>query len=209
MAFAANRFASGGSDNYVHLTDLRSNSASVLSGHHGEIAGLSWSPDGVQLASGGCDNRVIVWGKEKHRSLEFQSPIQGLTWMNSGVLAVGDSDSTGNLTLVSLRSETAPMTVSTGAAISGLIFSDRWGIIMSHKHENYKWEIWNTDLKRVSSYNGHTNDILNIAGTNDGSFTATIATDETLQIWEMRDGKARTPTTKISHNGLPPGLLLR
>ena len=32
-------------------------------GHRQEICGLKWSPDGQLLASGGNDNKLIVWNK--------------------------------------------------------------------------------------------------------------------------------------------------
>lgn len=35
--------------------------AGVLTEHHGAVLALSWSPDGLHLASGGHDCRVRVW----------------------------------------------------------------------------------------------------------------------------------------------------
>jgi COMPASS component SWD3 len=182
----------------------------MLSGHHEEVAGLAWSPDATYLASGGCDNRVIIWGKEKHPHFELASPVQGLAWIGSNLLAVGECGPTGNLSLISTRSEATQGSAATGASISGVAYSDRWGILVSHRRESFEWELWNTDLKKVASYSGHRNDILNMAVTKDGSLTATIATDETLQVWDMRDRKAATPPSARSvHKSMPAELTLR
>jgi WD40 repeat protein len=48
-------------------------------------------------------------------------------------------------------------------------------------------------LKKIAKYPGHTGDILNITMSEDGSLAATIGVDETLQLWEFRNGKAKTP----------------
>jgi cell division cycle 20-like protein 1 (cofactor of APC complex) len=32
-----------------------------LQGHRQEVCGIKWSPSGTQLASGGNDNKLIVW----------------------------------------------------------------------------------------------------------------------------------------------------
>ena len=41
-------------------------------GHRQEICGLKWSPDGQLLASGGNDNKLIVWNKGE-RTTPFQT----------------------------------------------------------------------------------------------------------------------------------------
>ena len=54
-------------------------------GHRQEICGLKWSPDGQLLASGGNDNKLIVWNKGE-RTTPFQmysdhvAAVKAIAW---------------------------------------------------------------------------------------------------------------------------------
>ena len=54
---------SGSRSGQIHHHDVRvaDHHISTLSGHSQEVCGLTWSPDGRYLASGGNDNLVCVW----------------------------------------------------------------------------------------------------------------------------------------------------
>lgn len=63
MSWANNLLATGGRDNTIRVFDARKGGRPVmrLSGHESEVCGLRWSPDRATLASGGNDNRVLLW----------------------------------------------------------------------------------------------------------------------------------------------------
>ena len=52
--------------------DIRGQGERKLMGHRQEICGLKWSPDGQLLASGGNDNKLIVWNKNE-RTTPYQT----------------------------------------------------------------------------------------------------------------------------------------
>jgi len=57
--------------------------ASTLKGHEGRVTGLSFSPDGKQLASGGTDKMAIVWTVGKWTQvvrLRHTEPVFGLAF---------------------------------------------------------------------------------------------------------------------------------
>jgi WD40 repeat protein len=210
MSFRGHRLASGGVDRAINITDVRTNSVTSFIAHHAEIASLAWSSDGVHLASGGLDGRLLVWGDQRRRAFEKGSAIHGLTWMSPHCFAVGESGSDGTLSYISLRQEEVPVIANTCYPISGLAYSDKWGVQVAHFKGCSKWEIWSSDLKKIIAYSGHTNDILNIVTTQDGTMTATIGTDETLQVWELRDGKSKTPVQRLkNHHSFSDCFLLR
>jgi len=41
-----------------------------LDGHKQEVCGLKWSPDEQQLASGGNDNKLLIWNRNNHKKAE-------------------------------------------------------------------------------------------------------------------------------------------
>lgn len=61
----------------IYHRDLRSasNYVSHSQGHKQEICGLKYSPDETQLASGGNDNKLMIWniGAPKNAEAKFSS----------------------------------------------------------------------------------------------------------------------------------------
>jgi cell division cycle 20-like protein 1 (cofactor of APC complex) len=62
--------SSGSRDSYILHRDVRIPQpfTNKLIGHKQEVCGLKWSPDGQQLASGGNDNKLLVWDPRTHSS---------------------------------------------------------------------------------------------------------------------------------------------
>jgi cell division cycle protein 20 (cofactor of APC complex) len=209
MSFAGQRVATGGADAVIRLNDLRISSGSSFTGHHEEILALAWSPDGVHLASSAYDNKVIVWGERKKRVHDFSAPIQALTYVTPTVIAVGELNDRGSMRFLYRRDSQSDVCVETGAPVSAIAFSEHWGVFAGHRQTNFQWELWSREMRRIGQFNGHNGDILNVAASQDGSLLATIGADETLQIWQLRDGKARTPSFSRDTTRVPSPLLLR
>ena len=55
--------SSGSRDKSILHRDCRikNNFFAKLEGHKQEVCGLKWSPDEQQLASGGNDNKLLIW----------------------------------------------------------------------------------------------------------------------------------------------------
>jgi WD40 repeat protein len=209
MGFGGHRVATGGADAIVNVADVRHSGESQFAGHHGEIVGLAWSPDGVHLSSAGSDSRVFVWGDRQRRVYNITAPISALCYFTPTGLAVGQSIDGGTMQLLSGQQEEGAVSITTGAPISSIAFSDNWGIFVGHRQTSFQWDLWSPELRRMGQYSGHTADILNLIVASDGSLAATIGGDETLQLWQLRDGKARTPSFQRKGPRMPSPLLLR
>lgn len=65
MSWAGNLLATGSRDRSIRVRDARmreqNGNLATLLGHRQEVCGLAWSPDRSRLASGGNDNRLLVW----------------------------------------------------------------------------------------------------------------------------------------------------
>ncbi|KAI8429468.1 hypothetical protein MSG28_000104 [Choristoneura fumiferana] len=74
LAWNGDILSSGSRDRFIRQRDTRTpqvnTSVRVLQGHRQEVCGLKWSPDGLSLASGGNDNKLLIW------SLHSSSPMQ-------------------------------------------------------------------------------------------------------------------------------------
>jgi WD40 repeat protein len=190
------RFATGGADGMIRVYDQRGEVSNEFRGHRREVSALAWSRDGVNLASGGLDKCVNIWGGRKKLKLELESAVSGLAWMPSGVLLTGDRSHVGTVGLFHSRTEDDNRMVETAAPVSGICWSEQWGIIVAHEDPNGIWELWSNDLaKRLADYQGHSLGITNIACNPAGDLVATISQDHTVKVWELN-----LPSTAHSHS---------
>ena len=65
LNWGKNLLASGSKDGNVATWDLRFGNISKYRAHSQEICGLKWSPDGKCIASGGNDNKLLIYSQEK------------------------------------------------------------------------------------------------------------------------------------------------
>ncbi|XP_077833188.1 fizzy-related protein homolog isoform X2 [Macaca mulatta] len=85
LAWNAEQLSSGSRDRMILQRDIRTpplQSERRLQGHRQEVCGLKWSTDHQLLASGGNDNKLLVWN---HSSL---SPVQQYTEHLAAVKAI-------------------------------------------------------------------------------------------------------------------------
>jgi cell division cycle 20-like protein 1, cofactor of APC complex len=85
LAWNENILSTGSRDRAILHRDIRSSEQFVkrLLGHRQEVCGLKWGIDG-QLASGGNDNRLIVWDKTETSPLykfsEHKAAVKAISW---------------------------------------------------------------------------------------------------------------------------------
>lgn len=63
IAWNSSMLSTGSRDKSILHRDLRMKNDffAKLEGHKQEVCGLKWSPDQQQLASGGNDNKLLIW----------------------------------------------------------------------------------------------------------------------------------------------------
>jgi len=97
LAWSSHSLATGSRDRTILLRDPRSQESfsSKLVGHKQEVCGLRWAPDERMLASGGNDNKLLVWTPQQTspvlRFNEHQAAIKAISWSphQHGLLASG------------------------------------------------------------------------------------------------------------------------
>ena len=87
---------SGSRDRFILQNDTRSSKQErKLAGHRQEVCGLKWSPDRQLLASGGNDNRLLVWNQSCVNPIQIYTDhtaaVKAIAWSphQQGLLASG------------------------------------------------------------------------------------------------------------------------
>jgi cell division cycle 20-like protein 1 (cofactor of APC complex) len=98
LAWNAHILSSGSRDRSILHRDTRAPEQYIrkLSGHHKqEVCGLKWNTETNQLASGGNDNKVFIWGGTDSRPTwkfgEHRAAVKAIAWSphQRGILASG------------------------------------------------------------------------------------------------------------------------
>lgn len=96
MAWNSVLLATGSRDKTVLLRDPRTcrDFTSRMQEHTQEVCGLKWSHDDQYLASGGNDNKVVVWsagGQILNKFSDHRAAVKALAWSphQHGLLATG------------------------------------------------------------------------------------------------------------------------
>lgn len=204
-------FATGGADGIIHLYDYKFNHIGKYKAHDGEVCGLCWSNDrNPILASGGMDGYVvIVQNQTLLKKIQCNGPVQALTWMELGVLLIGDMSDDGVVRMIHTQSRDREIKIVTGSPVTGICYSEEWGIFISHV--DGKWSIYTSDLsQKIADYEGHQNPIMNIVSNTSGNVVFTISCDERLRIWELSQPPTKSPLQSprygmsgYSHNQSP------
>jgi WD40 repeat protein len=128
--------------------------------------------------------------------------ISGLAWMHSNILATAVPNREGTLRLFHARSDDECHRTLTGCPVSGLCWSNQWGLIVSHDDRDGTWELWQNDIqKKIAEYPGHSQGILNIAANPRGDMVASVSSDRTLKLRQL--SQSVTPVQSPMGNGTP------
>lgn len=132
LSWAGNLLASGSRDRNINIHDTRISSREIVSiyeGHTQEVCGLKWSFDGQSLASGGNDNKLMIWSTHSKNPIskfsQHCAAVKGLAWNphNHGVLASGGGSADRTIKFWNTLDGTMLDSIDTGSQICNLIFS--------------------------------------------------------------------------------------
>ena len=126
--------SSGSRDRSILHRDVREapHSFKRLVGHRQEVCGLKWSPSGTQLASGGNDNKLLIWeglnATSLHRFADHTAAVKAITWNThqSGVLASGGGTADKKIRFWNTLTGKMLSEVDTGSQVCNLMWSKKW-----------------------------------------------------------------------------------
>eukprot|EP01137_Pigoraptor_chileana_P013726 Opistho-2@67564 len=207
LAWSNALLASGSRDRSILLRDLRApgNFTSKLEGHRQEVCGLRWSPDEEQLASGGNDNKLFVWGRTHttpiQRFAEHTAAVKAIAWSphQHGLLASGGGTADRCIRFWNTVTGQALQHTDTGSQVCNLVWSKTVNeIVSTHGYSQNQIVVWKyPSMRQIATLTGHTYRVLYLAMSPDGQTIVTGAGDETLRFWNVFS-KSRSPQNKPS-----------
>ncbi|KAM9385624.1 fizzy-related protein homolog isoform 1-T2 [Pholidichthys leucotaenia] len=206
LAWNADQLSSGSRDRMIVQRDVRTpplHSEKQLQGHRQEVCGLKWSSDHQLLASGGNDNKLLVWN---HSSLipvqtytDHLAAVKAIAWSphQHGLLASGGGTADRCIRFWNTLTSQPLQCVDTGSQVCNLAWSKHTNeLVSTHGYSQNQILVWKYPaLTQVAKLTGHSYRVLYLAMSPDGEAIVTGAGDETLRFWNVF---TKTRSTKES-----------
>lgn len=199
------------SKHYILNHDLPSRKfSSGWKSHQDTVCGLSWSPDTLQLASGGNDNVVRIWEKRMvhhpiHLFETHKASVKAVAWCpwEAHRLATGGGNEDRTMKLWNTQSGQCLNSTQTESQICAIVWSKHsTEMVLAHGYSDHALSVWNTaNMTKHTTLNGHTDRVLHMVASPCGTKVATTSPDETLRIWTLFQ-KQETASTQRPRNSI-------
>uniref|UniRef100_A0A7S1CDR3 CDC20/Fizzy WD40 domain-containing protein n=1 Tax=Bicosoecida sp. CB-2014 TaxID=1486930 RepID=A0A7S1CDR3_9STRA len=164
-----------------------------MAGHRQEVCGLRWSPDNVTLASGGNDNKLLIWNaathKQQWRLTKHRAAVKALAWSphQHGLLASGGGTADQCIRFWNATTGAHVRSVDTGSQVCNVAWSRSSNeLVSTHGYSLNQVIVWRyPDMSKVATLTSHTSRVLYMALSPDGCTVVTGAGDETLRFWNV------------------------
>uniref|UniRef100_A0A8C8E1S7 Fizzy-related protein homolog n=1 Tax=Oryzias sinensis TaxID=183150 RepID=A0A8C8E1S7_9TELE len=212
LAWNADQLSSGSRDRVILQRDIRApplQSERRLQGHRQEVCGLKWSTDHQLLASGGNDNKLLVWNHSSvvpvQQYTEHLAAVKAIAWSphQHGLLASGGGTADRCIRFWNTLTGQPLQCTDTGSQVCNLAWSKHTNeLVSTHGYSQNQILVWKyPSLTQVAKLTGHSYRVLYLAMSPDGEAIVTGAGDETLRFWnvfsKMRSTKVLTPFLKV------------
>ncbi|KAI1326902.1 WD domain-containing protein [Xylariaceae sp. FL0255] len=195
LAWNTHILTSGSRDRLIYHRDVRAPDQWMrkLVGHKQEVCGLKWNCEDGQLASGGNDNKLMVWDKLSETPLwkfsDHTAAVKAISWSphQRGLLASGGGTADRRIIFHDTVRGTVINEVDTGSQVCNIAWSKNSNeIVSTHGYSQNQIVVWKyPSMSQVVSLTGHTYRVLYLAMSPDGRTVVTGAGDETLRFWTV------------------------
>lgn len=216
LAWNSHMVSSGSRDGSIIHHDVRQREHLIgtITGHTQEVCGIKWSPDAKYLASGGNDNLVNIWTADAAAGSaatspvlvlnEHQAAIRAIDWCpwQSNILATGGGTADRCIKFWNVSNGSCLNSVDTKSQVCSLLFSKNYKeLISAHGFANNQLTVWKypSMVKQVDLV-GHTQRVLQMAMSPDGSTVLSAGADETLRLWSCFAPDPNLSKKKASKN---------
>lgn len=220
MAWNSTCLATGSRDHNICLRDTRAPEMYLrkLQGHKQEVCGLKWSFDDKQLASGGNDNKLLIWDvlsdTPRCKFNKHTAAVKAIAWSphTHGLLASGGGTADRQIRFWNTLTGASMSCVDTDSQVCNLIWSKNVNeIVSTHGYSLNQIIVWRyPQMSKVATLTGHTFRVLYLAMSPDGQTIVTGAGDETLRFWTVFPGPKNRDGSRLGSGMLfPSGLDIR
>jgi len=166
-----------------------------------------WSLDGMMLASGGNDNLLVVWGLDMLEVPRFcleqhVAAVKALAWCpwQLNLLASGGGSADRTIKFWNTQTGTCLNSIDTESQVCSLQWSKfQKELISSHGFSKNQICIWKyPSMTKLVELTGHTQSVMHLAMSPNGSTICSGSSDETLRFWKVFD------FVGVGNKGLPP-----
>eukprot|EP01114_Cavostelium_apophysatum_P012917 TRINITY_DN3014_c0_g1_i1.p1 TRINITY_DN3014_c0_g1~~TRINITY_DN3014_c0_g1_i1.p1 ORF type:complete len:475 (+),score=93.23 TRINITY_DN3014_c0_g1_i1:130-1554(+) len=204
LSWNAHVLSTGSRDTTIQNHDVRVREHVISSyvAHDQEVCGLQWNSDGTALASGGNDNLLCVWdvanSNPKLRLCDHVAAVKAVAWCpwQKDLLASGGGTADRTIKFWNVNTGALLNSVDAHSQVSALLwskYSQTKEIVSSHGFSQHQVTIWKyPSLSRVADLKGHSQRILSMVMSPDGSCVATASADETIRIWKIFDSPSQS-----------------
>ncbi|OQR89918.1 hypothetical protein THRCLA_09512 [Thraustotheca clavata] len=190
-----------------HDVRVQNHIVATLNSHEQEVCGLSWSPDGTKLASGGNDNVLCIWNQMNttpmHKLTDHTAAVKALAWCpwERNVLASGGGTADRTIKIWNAQTGANLHSTDTGSQVCSLLWSPtEKELLSSHGYAQNELCLWSyPTMKKVKELTGHSARVLHLAGGPDLTTVVSGAADETLRFWNVFAPPAVTKKAPSSH----------
>jgi len=214
LSWTANSLASGSRDRSILLRDVRDPSQAThkFTGHKQEVCGLKWSFDDNQLASGGNDNKLLIWNAHSTspvaRFTDHTAAVKAIAWNphQNGLLASGGGTADRCIRFWNTLTATPLNCIDTGSQVCNLIFAKNVNeLVSTHGYSLNQIIIWKyPSMSKIATLTGHTFRVLYLAMSPDSQTIVTGAGDETLRFWNVFPGPKNKDGSRLGTSLLFP-----
>ncbi|MCJ1478475.1 substrate-specific activator of APC-dependent proteolysis [Lambiella insularis] len=194
LAWNDHILTSGSRDRLIYHRDVRQPDQFLrkLVGHKQEVCGLRWNTDDGQLASGGNDNKLMVWDKLNETPIwkfsDHTAAVKAIAWSphQRSLLASGGGTADRKIKFWNTATGNMVQEIDTGSQVCNLAWSKNSNeIVSTHGYSQNQIVVWKyPSMTQVVSLTGHTYRVLYLAMSPDGQTVVTGAGDETLRFWK-------------------------
>ncbi|KAI0016725.1 WD domain-containing protein [Xylariomycetidae sp. FL0641] len=195
LAWNTHILTSGSRDRLIYHRDVRAPDQWMrkLMGHKQEVCGLKWNCEDGQLASGGNDNKLMVWDRLTETPLwkfaDHTAAVKAIAWSphQRGLLASGGGTADRRIIFHDTVRGSVINEVDTGSQVCNISWSKNSNeIVSTHGYSQNQIVVWKyPSMTQVCSLTGHTYRVLYLAMSPDGRTIVTGAGDETLRFWNV------------------------